>query len=174
MKRANNFGLNIQTIHGPRTVADLNESDKRGHTLVTIEINKILSKGSMDLLIAAKALQAQAVGEGLEFEDSYGTWRFLSPLNDAELAAILEKKQKKWQDGLEQYLWIAADVSNAAKVEDRYKAKGTKADDFQTISKGLGFDVTPFWEFEYVVLEGYEKIDESMAIEVLNGKVLGS
>lgn len=155
-KRATNFGLDINTMAGPTTFEDLSDSERQGHELISVSAHQLVSKGSQELMLAMMALKAQAEKDHLEVDDDSYTWRIRKPLTNAELTRKLREAQKEWQEGLEQYLWIAADISNAQDEDARYKAEGRKARVFQEISKRLGYKVTDFWKFEYNVMEGFE------------------
>jgi len=166
-KRATNFGLEIQQIHGPMCFSDLSTSELTGHDLVSVYPTQIVSKCSQEFMLAAMALRDQAVKDGLDVDDDY-QWHIRKPLTDAELTKKLASSQKDWQEGLEQYLWIAADVSNAQPEDARYKAEGRKARVFQEISERLGFKLTPFWKFEYTVMEGFEYAPDNRTISPPN------
>lgn len=169
-QRATNFGLEIQSIHGPRTHDDIEPHQRLGHLMVTIKAHSLISKGSMDLLMAAKNLKAIAEAEGLEVDDEYD-WTISKPLTKAELDVRLAESQKTWLEGLRQYLWIAADISNALDQEQRWQASGRYAYRFQQISKHLGFNVTPYWEFDYQVMQGYEKVAPTVELEEATDKI---
>lgn len=159
MQQATNFGLDIQKIHGPRNFEDLSDNERCGHDLVTVNASNLIHKGNKAFLLAAMELKELAESLGLEVEDDY-QWHIRKPLTNTELAKKLKEAQQNWQEGLEQYLWIAADISNAQKKEARYEAGGRKARVFMEISERLGFKVTPFWELKYEEIVLYEKFPE--------------
>jgi hypothetical protein len=118
----------------------------------------------MDLVVAAKTLKDLAEKEGLEVDDDWN-WHIRKPLSKAELDKKLKTAQQDWQEGLEQYLWIAADSSNRQDKDACYKTEGRKARVFQEISARLGFKVTNFWELEYEEVILYEKFPERKELE---------
>jgi len=155
--RAENFGLDIRTIRGPETIDDLSEAEKQGHTIAQFNADKLLAKSPVELLVAAKKFKELAEMAELEVDDSYSHWYIRQPLTERELYQRLAKSKLEWEDGLRQYLWIAADISNKQDSDAQWKPEGRKARAFQDISRRLGYEVTPFWDFEYTVLVMWEK-----------------
>lgn len=190
MKQANNFGLDISTLRAPHTVEHLNHHEKQGYSLAEINLSEIVNRGSMDVLIAAKQMIIAAEADGLEVDNRYGSTTLRKPLTDAELEDKIKDKADRWERGLRAYLWIAADESNAVAEKDRYATAGgaSSAHSFMNICEEMGTKVTPFWEFEYTTLVGYEydypKSANDMTVEhfakhaieskVLHGEIAGS
>ena len=164
MQQATNFGLDIQKIRGPLTHDDLSDSERSGHDLVTVNASNLIHKGNKAFLLAAMELKEIAQEQGLEVQDDY-QWYIRKPLTKSELDKKLISAQKDWQEGLEQYLWIAADISNAQPKEARYDANGRKARIFQEIAERLGHKVTPFWELKYEEIVLYEKFPERKELD---------
>lgn len=170
-KSANNFGVNIQTLKGPSHPDHLASHQKVGHDIATFNTHTLMAEGSKELLMAAMVFRDLAREEGLAVDVAYN-WSIRKDLTVEELTKKVQSEAKAWQEGLEQYLWIAADVCNAQTIEARYTEKGRKARDFQDISKRMGHDLTPFWEFQYQEWTGREYAPDDRTLETIQGNIL--